>query len=51
MRGLAGRVGTPMPVGNEGAGTVVAAGGSPAARAGDRLEIRHHPGPRRLALL
>src|ERR1700745_4306349 len=28
MRGLAGRVGTPMPVGNEGAGTVVAAGGS-----------------------
>ena len=27
MRGLAGRVGTPMPVGNEGAGTVVAAGG------------------------
>src|SRR5215831_7112908 len=31
MRGLAGRVGTPMPVGN--AGTVVAAGGSPAARA------------------
>ena len=33
MRGLAGRVGTPMPVGNEGAGTVVAAGESPAARA------------------
>ena len=33
MRGLAGRVGTPMPVGNEGAGTVVAAGGSAAARA------------------
>ena len=32
MRGLAGRVGTPVPVGNEGAGTVVAAGGSPAAR-------------------
>src|SRR5262249_47841756 len=32
MRGLAGRVGTPLPVGNEGAGTVVAAGGSPAAR-------------------
>jgi NADPH:quinone reductase len=33
MRGLAGRVGTPMPTGNEGAGTVVAAGGSPAAQA------------------
>jgi hypothetical protein len=33
MRGLAGRVGTPLPVGNEGAGTVVAAGGSAAARA------------------
>jgi NADPH:quinone reductase len=33
MRGLAGRVGTPVPVGNEGAGTVVAAGESPAARA------------------
>ena len=33
MRGLAGRIGTPMPVGNEGAGTVVAAGESPAARA------------------
>src|SRR5260370_2156014 len=33
MRGLAGRVGTPVPVGNEGAGTVVAAGGSPAAQA------------------
>src|ERR1700719_4217706 len=32
MRGLAGRVGTPMPVGNEGAGTVVAAGGSAAAQ-------------------
>src|SRR5260370_26783042 len=32
MRGLAGRVGTPVPVGNEGAGTVVAAGGSPAAQ-------------------
>jgi NADPH:quinone reductase len=32
MRGLAGRVGTPMPVGNEGAGTVVA-GGSAAAQA------------------
>src|ERR1700759_2347436 len=27
MRGLAGRGGTPMPVGNEGAGTVVAGGG------------------------
>ncbi len=33
MRALAGRVGTPMPVGNEGAGTVVAAGESAAARA------------------
>ena len=33
IRGLAGRVGTPMPVGNEGAGTVVAAGESPAAQA------------------
>ena len=33
MRGLAGRVGTPLPVGSEGAGTVVAAGGSPAAQA------------------
>jgi NADPH2:quinone reductase len=33
MRALAGRVGTPMPVGNEGAGTVVAAGGSAAAQA------------------
>jgi NADPH:quinone reductase-like Zn-dependent oxidoreductase len=33
MRGLAGRVGTPLPVGNEGAGTVVAAGESPAAQA------------------
>jgi len=32
MRGLAGRVGTPMPVGNEGAGTVVAAGESAAAQ-------------------
>jgi NADPH:quinone reductase len=30
---LAGRVGTPRPAGNEGAGTVVAAGGSAAARA------------------
>ena len=33
MRGLAGRVGTPMPVGNEGAGTVVAAGSSAEAQA------------------
>jgi NADPH:quinone reductase len=33
MRAAAGRVGTPMPVGNEGAGTVVAAGESSAARA------------------
>ena len=33
MRGLAARVGTPLPVGNEGAGTVVAAGGSAAAQA------------------
>jgi NADPH:quinone reductase len=33
MRGLGGRVGTPLPVGNEGAGTVVAAGASPAAQA------------------
>jgi NADPH2:quinone reductase len=33
MRGLAGRVGTPMAVGNEGAGTVVAAGESAAAQA------------------
>jgi NADPH2:quinone reductase len=33
MRALAGRIGTPMPVGNEGAGTVVAAGESPAAQA------------------
>src|SRR5579863_1212717 len=32
MRGLAGRIGMPLPVGNEGAGTVVAAGESPAAR-------------------
>ena len=30
---LAGRLDQPMPVGNEGAGTVVAAGGSPAAQA------------------
>jgi NADPH2:quinone reductase len=33
MRGLAGRVGTPLPVGNEGAGRVVAAGQSAAAQA------------------
>ena len=33
MRALRGRVGTPMPVGNEGAGTVVAAGSSAAAGA------------------
>jgi NADPH2:quinone reductase len=33
MRAMAGRVGTPMAVGNEGAGTVVAAGGSAAAQA------------------
>jgi len=33
MPALAQRVGQPMPVGNEGAGTVVAAGGSPAAQA------------------
>jgi NADPH2:quinone reductase len=33
MRGLTGRVGTPLPVGNEGAGTVVAAGESAAAQA------------------
>jgi NADPH:quinone reductase-like Zn-dependent oxidoreductase len=33
MRALAGRVGTPMPAGNEGAGTVVAAGESAAAQA------------------
>jgi NADPH2:quinone reductase len=33
MRGLAGRVGMPLPAGNEGAGTVVAAGESPAAQA------------------
>lgn len=33
MRAAAGRVGTPMPVGNEGAGTVVAAGSSPFAQA------------------
>jgi NADPH:quinone reductase-like Zn-dependent oxidoreductase len=33
MRALSGRVGTPTPVGNEGAGTVVAAGSSAAAQA------------------
>ncbi|MGA2295423.1 MAG: zinc-binding dehydrogenase [Acidimicrobiales bacterium] len=33
MRSLAGRVGTSMPVGNEGAGTVIAAGESAAAQA------------------
>ena len=33
MRAAAGRVGTPMPVGNEGAGTVVAAGSSHVAQA------------------
>jgi NADPH:quinone reductase len=33
MRAVAGRVGIPMPVGNEGAGTVVAAGASAAAAA------------------
>jgi NADPH2:quinone reductase len=33
IRALAARVGTPMPVGNEGAGTVVAAGDSPEALA------------------
>ncbi len=32
MRAAAGRIGAPMPVGNEGAGTVVAAGESAAAR-------------------
>jgi NADPH:quinone reductase-like Zn-dependent oxidoreductase len=32
MRGLSGRIGTPMPTGNEGAGTVVAAGSSEAAQ-------------------
>ena len=32
MKGMAGRVGQPMPVGNEGAGVVVAAGDSEAAR-------------------
>ncbi|MES3002725.1 MAG: zinc-binding dehydrogenase [Pseudomonadota bacterium] len=33
MKGLAARVGQPMPVGNEGAGMVVAAGDTPAAQA------------------
>src|SRR5262249_38177970 len=33
MRAARGRVGVPMPVGNEGAGTVVAAGASPHAQA------------------
>eukprot|EP01136_Pigoraptor_vietnamica_P001744 Opistho-1_new@28763 len=33
LAGIAGRVGQSMPVGNEGAGTVVAAGASPAAQA------------------
>lgn len=33
MKGMAGRVGQPMPVGNEGAGVVVAAGDSAAAQA------------------
>ena len=33
LRGLAGRFDQPMPVGNEGAGVVVAAGSSPAAQA------------------
>ncbi|HSR86921.1 MAG TPA: zinc-binding dehydrogenase [Streptosporangiaceae bacterium] len=33
MRAMAGRVGTSMPLGNEGAGTVVAAGSAPAAQA------------------
>jgi NADPH:quinone reductase len=33
MRALAGRVGTPSPVGNEGAGTVIAAGSSAPAQA------------------
>jgi len=32
MRAMAGRIGVPMPVGNEGAGTVVAAGSSAAAQ-------------------
>jgi NADPH2:quinone reductase len=33
MRAMASRIGIPMPVGNEGAGTVVAAGSAPAAQA------------------
>jgi NADPH2:quinone reductase len=33
MKGMAARVGKPMPVGNEGAGTVIAAGASAAAQA------------------
>jgi NADPH:quinone reductase len=33
MRGMAGRIDTPIAVGNEGAGTVVAAGSSPSAQA------------------
>jgi NADPH:quinone reductase-like Zn-dependent oxidoreductase len=33
MAAMAGRIGEPMPVGNEGAGTVIAAGASPAAQA------------------
>ena len=33
MKSMAGRLGQPMPVGNEGAGVVVAAGSSPAAQA------------------
>ncbi|MES2187446.1 MAG: zinc-binding dehydrogenase [Pseudomonadota bacterium] len=33
MKGMAGRLDQPMPVGNEGAGTVVEAGASPAAQA------------------
>lgn len=41
MRALSGRVGTPMPVGNEGAGTVAAAGSSAAAQAllGKRVAV------------
>ena len=45
MRGLAGRVGTPLPVGNEGAGTVVAAGAS-AGRAGPARQARRGGGRR-----
>jgi NADPH2:quinone reductase len=33
MKAMAGRVGQSLPAGNEGAGTVVAAGASPAAQA------------------